>query len=88
MLAAEDVTLSFREEALAEMAAIAFQANTEMENIGARRLQTVMSLLLNDILFDVPERIAAGSSLEITKEQVSEKLGGLIKNKDLSQYIL
>lgn len=88
MLEAEDVTLTFHEEALKEMAAIAFQANTEMENIGARRLQTVMSLLLNDILFDVPERIAAGTSLEITPGLVKEKLGSLVKNKDLSRYIL
>lgn len=88
MLDSEEVTLSFEEESLREMARIAFLANTEMENIGARRLQTVMSLLLNDILFDVPERISAGTSLIITKEMVSEKLGGLVKNKDLSQYIL
>lgn len=88
MLDAEEVTLSFEEDALREMARIAFLANTEMENIGARRLQTVMSLLLNDILFDVPERIAAGTSLQITKELVAEKLGSLVKNKDLSQYIL
>jgi ATP-dependent HslUV protease ATP-binding subunit HslU len=88
MLDAEEVSLSFEEDALREMARIAFLANTEMENIGARRLQTVMSLLLNDILFDVPERIAAGTSLQITKELVAEKLGGLVKNKDLSQYIL
>lgn len=88
MLEAEEVTMSFDEEALREMARIAFLANTEMENIGARRLQTVMSLLLNDILFDVPERIGAGTTLKITKEMVAEKLGGLVKNKDLSQYIL
>jgi ATP-dependent HslUV protease ATP-binding subunit HslU len=88
MLEAEEVTLSFEEEALREMARIAFLANTEMENIGARRLQTVMSLLLNDILFDVPERIGAGTTLKISKEMVAEKLGGLVKNKDLSQYIL
>jgi ATP-dependent HslUV protease ATP-binding subunit HslU len=88
MLEAEEVTLSFEEEALREMARIAFLANTEMENIGARRLQTVMSLLLNDILFDVPERIGAGTTLKISKEMVAEKLGCLVKNKDLSQYIL
>lgn len=88
MLESEGVTLSFKDEALREMASIAFQANTEMENIGARRLQTVMSLLLNDILFDVPERIGEGTNLEITKEMVSEKLSNLIKNKDLSHYIL
>jgi ATP-dependent HslUV protease ATP-binding subunit HslU len=88
MLAAEDIDLTFEEGALRELAGIAFQANTEMENIGARRLQTVMSLLLNDILFDVPERIAPGTKLNIGTELVREKLSGLVKNKDLSQYIL
>jgi ATP-dependent HslUV protease ATP-binding subunit HslU len=88
MLAAEEIELVFEDEALRELAAIAFQANTEMENIGARRLQTVMSLLLNDILFDVPERIAPGTKLSIGAAMVKEKLSGLVKNKDLSQYIL
>lgn len=88
MLAAEDIDLSFEEEALKELAGIAFQANAEMENIGARRLQTVMSLLLNDILFDVPERIAPGTKLNIGPSLVKEKLSSLVKNKDLSQYIL
>lgn len=88
MLAAEDIDLSFEEEALKELAGIAFQANAEMENIGARRLQTVMSLLLNDILFDVPERIAPGTKMNIGPSLVKEKLSSLVKNKDLSQYIL
>ena len=88
MLASEGVSLTFTDEALRELASLAFQANSEVENIGARRLQTVMSHLLNDILFDVPELIPAGSEIEISKEMVSEKLASLIKNKDLSQYIL
>ena len=88
MLDSEGVELSFQEEALREMARIAFLANTEMENIGARRLQTVISRLLNEILFDVPERIPAGSKIEINREMVLEKLGDLVKNKDLSEYIL
>lgn len=88
MLASEGVALTFTDEALRELASLAFQANSEVENIGARRLQTVMSHLLNDILFDVPELIPAGSQIEISKEMVSEKLASLIKNKDLSQYIL
>jgi ATP-dependent HslUV protease ATP-binding subunit HslU len=88
MLEAEGVALTFSDESLRELASLAFQANLEVENIGARRLQTVMSHLLNDILFDVPEKIPAGSEIEISKEMVSEKLSSLIKNKDLSQYIL
>jgi ATP-dependent HslUV protease ATP-binding subunit HslU len=48
----------------------------------------VMSRLLNEFLFDVPDKIAANSNITITKEMVKEKLSGLIKNKDLSEYIL
>jgi ATP-dependent HslUV protease ATP-binding subunit HslU len=88
MLESEGVALSFSDDSLRELASLAFQANLEVENIGARRLQTVMSHLLNDILFDVPEKIIPGSNIEISKEMVSEKLAILIKNKDLSQYIL
>lgn len=88
MLEAEGVTLTFSDESLRELASLAFQANLEVENIGARRLQTVVSHLLNDILFDVPEKIPSGSGIEITREMVSDKLSSLIKNKDLSQYIL
>lgn len=88
MLESEGVNLTFSDDSLKELASLAFQANLEVENIGARRLQTVMSHLLNDILFDVPEKITPGSNIEISKEMVSEKLSSLIKNKDLSQYIL
>ncbi len=88
MLEAEGVELAFTEEALKELASLAFQANQEVENIGARRLQTVMSHLLNDILFDVPDRIPSGTRIEVGREMVTERLSGLIKNKDLSQYIL
>ena len=59
-----------------------------MENIGARRLQTIMSKLLNDILFDIPDTIGANSQILIDKKLVDEKLNDLIKNKDLSEYIL
>lgn len=88
MLEAEDVSLSFDTEALREIARIAFYANSEVENIGARRLQTVMSHLLNEIMFDVPDKIGANAKIIITKEMVSDRLAGLVKNKDLSQYIL
>lgn len=88
MLEAEGVTLSFETEALKEIASIAFHANSEVENIGARRLQTVMSHLLNEIMFDVPDVIGANAQIIITKEIVNERLSNLVKNKDLSQYIL
>ncbi|NBA85490.1 ATP-dependent protease ATPase subunit HslU [Emticicia sp. CRIBPO] len=88
MLESEGVELEFKEEALKELASLAFEANLEVENIGARRLQTVMSHLLNDILFDVPDRIQTGTKIVVDREMVLERLSGLIKNKDLSQYIL
>jgi ATP-dependent HslUV protease ATP-binding subunit HslU len=88
MLEAEGVSLSFDDEALKEIARIAFYANSEVENIGARRLQTVMSHLLNEIMFDVPDKIGANAKILITKDTVNERLGNLVKNKDLSQYIL
>lgn len=84
----EEVYLDFNEDAIKEIAKLAFQINEEVENIGARRLHTVMSHLLNDFLFDVPDTIEANSKIMITKEMVSERLSGLIKNRDLSQYIL
>ncbi len=88
MLEAEEVELSFNDEALRELAKIAFEANSEVENIGARRLQTVMSHLLNEILFDVPDVIGANAKIVIDKDMVQKRLSGLVKNKDLSQYIL
>ena len=88
MLAAENVALSFDDEAVRELARIAFEINSEVENIGARRLQTVMSHLLNEIMFDVPDKILANTNILITKGLVNERLSGLIKNRDLSQYIL
>ena len=88
MLESEGVELSFTDESLRELAKIAFEANSEVENIGARRLQTVMSHLLNDIMFDVPDKIGANANVLIDKQLVADKLHGLVKNRDLSQYIL
>ena len=88
LLAAEDVQLDFEDEALLKLADIAAEVNAEVENIGARRLHTVMSRLLNELLFDVPDQIAAGSALTITPALVEERLRDMVKNRDLSQYIL
>jgi ATP-dependent HslUV protease ATP-binding subunit HslU len=84
----EEVELSFTDEALEEIAASAFHINEEVENIGARRLSTVMSKILNEFLFDVPEVIGPNAKISITKEMVIEKMAGLMKNKDLSEFIL
>jgi ATP-dependent HslUV protease ATP-binding subunit HslU len=88
LIKAEEVDLQFDDDALEELAEIAFQVNSEVENIGARRLQTVMSKLLNELLFDIPDKIGANAKVVITKQMVGEKLDGLVKDKDLSQYIL
>ena len=85
---AEDVTISFTDDAIEEIADTAFIINAEIENIGARRLHTVMSKLLNEFLFDVPDKIAANSQITIDAAMVKEKLAGFVKNKDLSEYIL
>ncbi|GGG19769.1 ATP-dependent protease ATPase subunit HslU [Pontibacter amylolyticus] len=88
LLRAENVELSFADEALDEIASIAFEVNSEVENIGARRLHTVMSRLLNDILFDVPDKIGPNAHIVINREMVLERLSDMVKNRDLSQYIL
>lgn len=85
---AEGVTISFDDDSLDEIARTAFEINAEIENIGARRLHTVMSKLLNEFLFDVPDKIQPPAHLIIDRKLVQEKLAGLVKNKDLSEYIL
>lgn len=85
---AEGVQVKFTEEAVLEIARTAFEINSEIENIGARRLHTVMSRLLNELLFEVPEQIGPGSVVEVDANMVVDKLKGLVKNKDLSEYIL
>ncbi len=84
----EGVELSFQDDSLIIIAEMAFMINEELENIGARRLQTVMSHLLNEFLFDVPDKIGPNAKIVVTKEMVNEKLAELVKNKELSQYIL
>jgi ATP-dependent HslUV protease ATP-binding subunit HslU len=85
---AEEVYLDFTDDAIEEIANLAFVINQEVENIGARRLHTVMSHLLNDFLFEVPDLIGPNSKIRITREMVQERLSSLVKNRDLSQYIL
>ncbi len=88
LFASEGVELSFTDDALLEVARIAFAVNSEVENIGARRLQTVMSQLLNDLMFDIPDIIKPDEKVVVGKDLVIERLGGMVKNRDLSQYIL
>ncbi|TDG95662.1 ATP-dependent protease ATPase subunit HslU [Cardinium endosymbiont of Culicoides punctatus] len=88
LLEVEGVTLHFDEEAKKEIASIAYLLNEEEENIGARRLQTVMSYLLNPILFDVPDTILPNTTLKITQEMVQTSMSKLMQKKDLNKYIL
>jgi len=88
LLAAENVDLSFTDDALEAIAEVAFAINSEVENIGARRLHTVMSHLLNEFLFEVPDTIPPNSKLVVNREMVEQRLSSLVKNRDLSRYIL
>ena len=84
----EEIEITFSDDSLEKIAETSFHINEELENIGARRLHTVMSKLLNDFLFDVPDIIGPNAKIVISKEIVEEKLNDLVTNKDLSQYIL
>lgn len=86
LMQTEGVDISFDDAAIDRIAEIAFKLNEEVENIGARRLHTVLERLLEEISFDAPE--LSGQSKAVTAEYVNEKLNGLVKDRDLSQYIL
>ena len=88
LIKSENVEIIFNEDALKKISEKAFIINSEIENIGARRLHTVMSKLLNEILFDIPEKIGPNAKIIITKNMVEEKLNAITQNKDLSEYIL
>ena len=85
---AEGVKITFTDDAIDEIADTAFKINADLENIGARRLHTVISKLLNEFLFDVPDKIAENAHITINAEMVKSKLDDLVKNRDLSEYIL
>ena len=86
LMATEEVTLTFSDDAIDTIADIAVELNSTVENIGARRLQTVMEKILEDISFEAPDR--GGDSIEITGDFVRKNVGELAKNTDLSRYIL
>ena len=87
ILASEGVKLEFTPEAIKEVAKTAFAVNQDIENIGARRLHTIMSNILNDILFDVPDKDNS-KKFVIDDEFVRGKLQKITQTKDLSHYIL
>ena len=88
LIKSENVEIIFNKDALEEISNKAFIINSEIENIVARRLHTVMSKLLNEILFDIPEKIGPNAKIVITKKMVQDKLDSITQNKDLSEYIL
>jgi ATP-dependent HslUV protease ATP-binding subunit HslU len=86
LLKTEGVELSFNDEAIAEIAEYAFDVNENMENIGARRLHTIIEKLIEDISFNAPE--LSGQKIVIDKETVNKTLKVIVENNDLSKYIL
>ena len=86
LIGTENVELDFTDDAIAEVAKIAAQVNESVENIGARRLQTVMEKLLEDISFEAEEHI--GETITVDAAYVRERLSDLAGNSDLSKYIL
>jgi ATP-dependent HslUV protease ATP-binding subunit HslU len=87
LLKTEGIEITFHEEAVQEIAKIAFEVNDQVENIGARRLHTIITTLLEEILFEAPDGIK-NTSILITRTIVQEKLTAIVKNRDLSRYIL
>lgn len=86
LLATEDVELAFSEDSIDEISEIAAGVNDKTENIGARRLHTILEKLLEDISFEAPEK--KNGKLSIDRRYVSEKLSDIVKDEDLSRYIL
>ena len=86
LLTAENVDLQFSEEAIREIARDAERVNRSLENIGARRLHTILERLLEEISFAGPEN--AGKTIRIEVDDVRAALGDLVKDEDLSRYVL
>lgn len=86
LLETEDVKLEFRDSAVDEIAGIAVAVNEKTENIGARRLHTVLEKVLEEVSFGAPE--IKGQTVIIDKQYVAERLSDVVKNEDLSRYIL
>lgn len=86
LLATEKLELKFDDEAVREIARIASVANAEMQDIGARRLHTIIEKLLEDLSFEADS--FAGKEFVVDKAMVEDKLKGIIENKDLARYIL
>ena len=88
LMETEGVEIKFTDSAIARIAELAFQVNESTENIGARRLHTVMERLLEDVSFEATERSGDDTSVSIDAEYVDARLNGLARDQDLSRYIL
>ncbi|EHL91446.1 ATP-dependent protease ATPase subunit HslU [Campylobacter sp. 10_1_50] len=86
LLSTENVELEFDDEAIKEIARIAHAANEKMEDIGARRLHTVIERVIEDISFEASEK--SGENINVTKELVKERLKDVVEDQDLARYIL
>nr|WP_315220606.1 HslU--HslV peptidase ATPase subunit [Bacillus sp. SPARC3] len=86
LLETEGISLEFSDEAIHKIAEVAYHVNQDTDNIGARRLHTILERLLEDLSFEAPD--VTMEKITITPQYVEEKLGTIAKNKDLSQFIL
>ncbi|MGD6832714.1 HslU--HslV peptidase ATPase subunit [Sutcliffiella halmapala] len=86
LLETEGIQVEFSDDAIRKIAEVAFQVNQDTDNIGARRLHTILEKLLEDLSFEAPDINL--EKIVITPQYVDEKLGTIVKNKDLSQFIL
>lgn len=86
LIGTENVTVIFTKEAIERIANIAFNVNRDTDNIGARRLHTILERLLEDLLFEAPDMQMG--EITITEAYVNEKLNSIVQNEDLSRYIL
>ncbi|MDZ4383772.1 MAG: HslU--HslV peptidase ATPase subunit, partial [Thermodesulfovibrionia bacterium] len=88
LIGTEGVKIKFTGDSIEEIASIAAEVNEKTENIGARRLHTVLEKLLEDISFEAPDTDRKNGELVINAKYVKEKLSDIVKDEDLSRYIL
>ena len=86
LMKTEGLELAFSPDAIDELARVAVQVNTSVENIGARRLQTVMERVLDEVSFTAPDR--SGETVTVDRKFVQRNIGDLARNADLSRFIL
>ncbi len=87
LVATEGLDLEFQDEAIREIARVAADVNEQVENIGARRLHTILTTLLEEILFNAPDEMPQ-RHIVITQARVQERLSSIVRNRDMSRYIL